>query len=104
MTVDEVDASLLDDRAEIHHDEIVGDLAHDREIVRDEQVGHVPLSLQVPEQVEHAGLDAHVEGRDGLIEDDRARLERQCPGDADPLALAARELRREAHACSAGRG
>lgn len=60
MTVDELDGPLLDDRAQVHDDDIVGDLTHDGEVMGDQQVGHVPLALQIPEQVQHTGLDAHV--------------------------------------------
>ena len=42
------------------------------------------------------GLDADVERRDRLVEHDQLRLEREGPGDADTLALAAGELVREA--------
>ena len=48
--------------------------------------------LQVLEQVEHLGLHAHVEGRHRLVADDQLRVEHEGAGDADALALAAREL------------
>ena len=48
------------------------------------------------EQVHHLGLDRDVEGRDRLVGDDQLRLDRERPGDADALALAARELVRVA--------
>ena len=38
----------LDDRAEVHHRDPVGDVPDDREIVRDEQVRQVELLLQRP--------------------------------------------------------
>ena len=52
--------------------------------------------LQVLEQVDHAGLDRHVEGRHRLVEHQHGGLEREGPGDADALALPAGELVREA--------
>ena len=61
----------------------------------DEQVGQAEAVLQVLEQVDDAGLDRHVEGGDRLVEHEQRRLERQRPGDADPLALPAGELVRE---------
>src|SRR3546814_3757206 len=84
------------DLAEVHHGHAVGDVAHHREVVGDEHVGEVELGLELLQQVHDAGLDRHVESRDGLVEDDQLRLQGQGPGDADALALAARELVREA--------
>ncbi len=37
-------------------------------------------------------LDGDVQGGDGFVADDEARLEGQGPGDADALALSAREF------------
>ena len=44
------------------------------------------------QQVDHLGLDRHVERRHRLVADDDLRPQRQRPGDADALALAAGEL------------
>ena len=52
--------------------------------------------LQVAQQVEDLRLDRDVERRHRLVADDQLRLERERPRDADPLALAARELVRVA--------
>ena len=71
-------------------------MAHDAQVVGDEQVGQAEVVLQVVEQVDDLGLDRDVESRDRLVEDDQLRLEREGAGDADPLALTARELVREA--------
>ena len=60
--------ALLDDAAEIHHHHLVGDVAHDREIVADEEIGEIEPLLDVGEQVQHLRLDRHVEGRDRLVE------------------------------------
>ncbi len=68
----------------------------DGQVVGDEQVGQSQLSLEVVEQVDHLGLDRHVESRDRLVADDELRLHRQGTGDADPLPLTAGELVREA--------
>ena len=48
------------------------------------------------EQVDHLRLDRHVERRYRLVGDDEARLDRQRAGDADALALPAREFVRVA--------
>ena len=54
------------------------------------------LVLEVVEQVDDLGLHRHVQSRDGLVEHDQPRLERQRPGHPDALSLAARELVRVA--------
>ena len=94
--VDLVAGALLDDLAEVHHRDPVGDVAHDRQVVGDEDVGEAELVLQHLEQVDDAGLDRHVERRHGLVEHDQLGLEGQRPGDADALALPAGELVGEA--------
>ena len=94
--VDLVAGADLDDLAEVHHGDTVGDVAHHRQVVGDEQVGQPELVLQLLEEVDDAGLDADVERRHRLVEDDELRLDRQRPGDADALALAAGELVRVA--------
>jgi hypothetical protein len=38
--------------AEIEHDDAIGDVAHHREIMGDEQVGEVQALLQIDEQVD----------------------------------------------------
>ena len=83
---------MLDDAAEIHHRDAVADVLDHREIVRDEQVGELPLALQVLQQVDDLRLDRDVERRHRLVADDQLGPERQRAGDADALALAAREL------------
>ncbi len=85
---------LLDDPAEIHHRDPVAEPAHDGEIVRDEDQRQADSFFQVEEEVDHLSLDRDVERGDAFVGDDEARLDRQRPGDADTLALAARKRRR----------
>ncbi len=86
----------LDDLAEVHHRDAVADVLHHRQVVGDEQVGQAELLAQVGEQVQDLGLDRHIERRDRLVADDELGLDRERAGDADALALAARELVRVA--------
>ena len=58
-------------------------------------VGEVELLLQVLQQVDDLRLDRDVQGRDGLVADDQARVEGDGPC-LDPLPLASRELVRVA--------
>ena len=81
-------------RPEIHDGDAVGQVLDDAEIVRDEKVGEVELRAQVHEQVQDLRLDRHVERRDGFVADQHVGLHRERAGDADALALTARELMR----------
>ena len=93
----------LDDAAEIHHGDAVGDVLHHREIVGDEDVGEAEPLLQVAQQVEDLRADRDVERRHRLVADDQLRLDRERAGDRDALALAAGEFVRIAAARNAAR-
>jgi hypothetical protein len=77
----------LHDLAQVHDRHPVGDVADHVQVVGDEQVGEVELGLQVLHQVDDLGLDRDVQGRDRLVADDEAGVQRQGAGDADALAL-----------------
>ena len=85
-------AGELHDPAEVHHRDPVADVAHDRQVVGDEQVGQPESVLEPLEQVDDLGLDRDVERADRLVGDDEVGVERERPGDADALPLAAGEL------------
>ena len=93
-------AGILDDLAEVHHRDPVGDVADHAEVVRDEQIRQAELVLKLLEQVDDLRLHGHVERRHRLVGDDQLRVQRQRPGDADALALPAGELVRDS-GCSA---
>src|SRR3990172_1091709 len=78
--------------ARIHHRYTVADVAHRREVVRDEEVGQPKPVLQLLQQVDDLRLDGDVEGRERLITDEELRLHRQGPSDGDALPLSAGEL------------
>src|SRR5208282_1677070 len=82
----------LDDLAEIHDRDAMGDVLHHGEVVGDEDEAEPETGLQVLEQVDDLGAHRDVERRDGLVADEELRLDRKCPRDADALALAAGEL------------
>ena len=86
------DRSLLDDLAFQHHADAVGDLAHDAEIVGDEEHRHVEPALQLGEQLQDLRLHRHVERRGRLVGDEEVGLVGERHGDHHALALAAREL------------
>src|SRR5208282_4384262 len=64
----------------------------DRDVVGDEQIGEAELLLQITQQVDDLRLYRYVECGNRLVADDEAGVERQCPGDADALALSAGEF------------
>ncbi len=70
----------------------VADLGDDREIVRDVEVRERVVALQVLQEIDDLRLHRDVERGHRLIADDEVGSDRECAGDADPLALAAREL------------
>ncbi len=84
------------DHAEVHDGDSIRDVVHDAEVVRDEDVRELKLVLEVVEQVDDLRLDRDVECRDRLVGDDQLGAQRERARDADPLALAAGELVREA--------
>ncbi|MNT20006.1 hypothetical protein D3C72_1552980 [compost metagenome] len=66
------------------------------QVMADEQVGQVQLFPQAHEQVQHLGLDRHVQRRHRLVAHQELGLDRQRPGNADARALPAGELVRKA--------
>jgi hypothetical protein len=78
----------LHDLAAVHHHQPVG-LAQGREAVRDGDGG--AALHQVVERLLDLLLGLGVDRRGGLVEDQDARVDEQRAGDADALALAARQ-------------
>ena len=85
----------LNDLAVLHHAHAVGDLAHDGQVVGDEQHRHVEAALQALEQLENLRLDGDVEGGGRLVGNQQGRFVGQRHGDHDALPLAARQLMRK---------
>jgi hypothetical protein len=83
---------LLDDTAEIHHENAVRDLPDEREIVSDEQIRDISLLLDTPKELEHLTAYGDVEGRRGLIEKHDSWVDGERTRDAHPLALPPTEL------------
>src|SRR5262249_40037192 len=84
--------ALLDDLAEVHHRDAVGEVADHAEVVGDEEVGEAELALEVAQEVQDLRLDRDVERRGRLVADEHARADGERARDADALALPAREL------------
>lgn len=79
---------------QIHDADAVGNVANDVQAVRDEQEGQSQFLLQLHEQVDHLRLHRHVERGYRFVRDDEFRLERNGPGNPDPLALTAGKFMR----------
>ena len=84
--------ALLDDAARVHHDDAVGDLGDDAEIVGNEQHRHADLALQLVEQVEDLRLDRDVERGRRLVGDQQHGIAGERHRDHHALAHAARQL------------
>src|SRR5579883_1769484 len=85
----------LDDPSRIHHRDLVGAPGDDAEIMRDEDEGHVALTLFARQEVEDLRLDGDVERRRRLVGDEQLGLARKRNRDRHPLPHAARHLVRE---------
>ena len=83
----------LDDAAEVHHRDAVGDDARRREVVGDEQHRHAELAPEPPDEVQRGGRERHVERARRLVAQQQRRRHDDRPGERGALALAARELR-----------
>ena len=84
--------ALLDDPTLRHDAHPVGHLAHDAEVVGDEQQRHAVARLQRLQELQDLRLDGDVERRGRLVGDQQVGLVGERHGDHHPLALAAREL------------
>ena len=82
----------LDDLAAVHDADPVGDLAHDAEVVGNEQHGHAALLLLHLQQFEDLRLHGDVERRRRLVGDEKVRLVGERHRDHHALPLAAGEL------------
>ena len=86
---------LLQGPAAEHDQRPVGDPRDDAEIVTDEDQRHAEIADELVEQVEDLALHRDVERRRGFVRDEQGRPARERDGDADPLALSARQFMRE---------
>ena len=86
----------LDQASLLEHRHAVGEVAHHREVVGDEEVGEAAPGPQLLQQPEHPRLHQHVERRRGLVEHHKLRAAGERTGDRDALPLPAGERRRVA--------
>ena len=74
-----------------HHHRLAEPL-DDREVVRDEEIGHLALLAEALEQRQHLVLHCHVDGARRLVQQQQPGRDRERACDHDALALAARQL------------
>ena len=84
--------AVLHRPAGVHHQDVVGHLGDDAEVVGDDHDRRVELTLQVLEQVEDLRLDGDVESGGRLVGDEERRVVDQTHRDHRALPHAAREL------------
>ena len=86
----------LDDLAEIHDCDALGNVPHDEKVMRDEQIRHAELFLQLFKHVDDLRLNGHVQRGDRLVADDELRVHGKRSCNADSLALTAGKFMRVA--------
>ncbi len=80
---------------QVHHRQHVADVAHGRQVVRDEEDRDAELCAQVPHQVQDGALHRDVERRGDLVGDQDFGANRECPRDRHALSLTTGETARE---------
>ena len=78
--------------AEVHDQNLVGNVLDNRQVVRNKDVGKPHSLLQFFQKVDYLRLNGHVERGNGLVADDKLRLDGKCARDTNTLALTARKL------------
>lgn len=78
---------LFNDPAQIHYHDLVTEIFHHRQIMRNKQHGQVALFPKLQQQIKHLRLDRHIQGRNAFIRDYEFGFERQGARDTDTLAL-----------------
>ena len=81
--------ALLHDAAVAHHQDVVGQGAHHRQVVGDEQVAQAQLRLQPGQEVEDLVLHQHVQRGHRLVAHHQPRARRECARDGHALPLTA---------------
>jgi hypothetical protein len=87
-----LNVALFDDLAFFHHAHPLCDLAHNTEVVGDEEKRHAEPLLKLLQQFDDLRLHGHIERRGRFVSDQQVRLVGERHGDHDALPLAARKL------------
>ena len=89
-----LDGAVLDHLAVAQHDDAIGDVGHDAEIMRDQQHAHAAVAPEIVDQAEDLALGGDVERGRRLVRDQQRGLVRHRHCDHDALALAAGKFER----------
>src|SRR5829696_6494936 len=82
----------LDDYSQVHHRNVVRDVAHNAEVVTNEEVGEGALIAQALQELQDLGLDGDVQGADWFVCHHEFGIDGQGTRDSDPLSLPPRQL------------
>ncbi len=86
--------SILDEVAQVHNTNRVGDVLNNGQVMRDEQIGQTKLLLQVAQEVDDLRLNGNVKCGNRLIAENEIRIQRKRTSDTNSLTLTAGELMR----------
>ena len=92
LAIERLPVRNLNHLTQIHNGNAIGNVLHDGQVVSDKQIRGTELVLEFLEQVQNLGLNGHIQSGNRLVADDQLGLQSERAGDADTLALAAREL------------
>lgn len=84
--------TALDDAPPVQDSHLVAHSAQDADIMGYKQECHMELAPQDIQDLQHPGLDDHVESAHRLVQDHQPGFRRNGPCDANPLQLPAAEL------------
>ncbi len=87
-----VDRALFDHASVRHDGDVLAEVAHNADVVRDEHQGQPEIVGEAAEQVEDLRPHRDVERAHRLVADEELRRMHDRAGECDALALSAREL------------
>ena len=68
--------------AQIHNADLIGNVLHHGQVMRNKQIGHIVLFLQILQQIDDLCLDTHIQRGNRLVADDELWLQCQRSCDA----------------------
>ncbi|MPN28210.1 hypothetical protein SDC9_175651 [bioreactor metagenome] len=82
----------LNDFAEIHDPDALRNMLHNRQIVRNKEIGQPHILLQLFQHIDDLRLNGHVQRGYRFVANDELRLHRERAGNTDALPLSAGKL------------
>ena len=87
MVENRISRAVFHNAATAHHGDIIRQIMHHTEVVRDENHGEPQLLHQVSEQVQNLALDGDIERRDRFICQQESRARRNGAGNGNALVV-----------------